>query len=74
LTKTQRIARNRAHVNECIDLFDILGLEAGEDWELWKRPSNGQVVPCLKGFAARKMLWFIQDNPEVLEAVRRAAT
>jgi hypothetical protein len=72
VTRTQRIARDRAQVNEAIDLFDMIGLEAGKDWALWKRPSNGQVLPVVNDCATQKLVLFIHEHRDVIAAALAA--
>ena len=56
-----------------MDLFDALGFEAGADWRLVRRPYSGKVSVAVSHSAARKLLWFIDDHPEVRDAIMSAA-
>jgi hypothetical protein len=71
-TRAERQREKTRVRNERIDLLDALGLEAGTDWQLWRRPSNGQISIMVAPHAAQKMLAFIDGNPAVRSAVRGA--
>lgn len=69
---TKRATAAQRELNAHIDVLDVLGLDAGTDWFLWRRPSNGQVELCLAKTAGPKLYDFIVGHPAVLDAVRMA--